>query len=137
MGGRGQNLRQAVNEDANPAYRYHSTSFAAFENIKYDGLKQSANGQLGKGVYLAPDVESTKGWTNEANEQVALRVKASTLNSKYKFEDWDDQSIARSKISASDIEVKTSSGEWIPVSDAIVDWISERRGLANIRKISR
>lgn len=121
-----------VNEDANPEYRYHSTSYQAFSDIKYDGLKPSTRGQLGKGVYLSKDVEGTKGWTSEDKEQVNLRVKTSTLKKNYDLDEWEDQSLAHKRISADDIEVKTKDGVWLPVSKAYVGTTAGRKSIGKI-----
>lgn len=131
MGGRGVSIGKsagkAVNEDANPNYLYHSTSHEAFESIQYDGLKKSTRGQLGKGVYFADNVESTKGWTSESKEAVHLRVSKEALRAKYGVEEWGDQSIARKGISAADIEVKASDGSWIKVDNAIQAWETKKK----------
>lgn len=105
-----------VNEDANPDYRYHSTSAEAYEKIKFSELNPSSRGMHGAGTYFAYDVEGTKGWTAERKEEIQLRVKTKTLSSKYGYDDIDnEQGIASKPIPASEIEVKTASG-WKPMS---------------------
>lgn len=111
-----------VNEDANPEYRYHSTSTEAYEKIKFSELNPSSRGMHGKGVYFAYNVEGTKGWTSEKKEAIQLRVKTKTLSSKYGYDDIDnEQGIASKPISSSDIEVKTASG-WKPMSKSYFNY---------------
>ena len=93
-------------------YRYHTTSPANIESIKTKGLLPN-EGQYGKGVYLAPSEELTKGYG--APEGAMLRVKKESLG-KYGYDEfkgeqgWTDNS----KINPEDIEVKNGEN-WEPL----------------------
>jgi N-acetylglutamate synthase-like GNAT family acetyltransferase len=93
-------------------YRYHTTSPENIESIKTKGLLPG-EGQYGRGVYLAPSEELTKGYG--APEGAMLRVKEDSLK-KYGYDEfkgeqgWTDNS----KISPEDIEVKVGEN-WEPL----------------------
>ena len=114
-----QGRKQKVDEDANPEYRYHSTSFKAARSIQDTGLKPSVHAEYGKGVYFAPNVEGTKGWTSEQNETVQLRVKHKTLREKYSYDEFPEQGWTSNKrVAAADIEIKVGEGKWVKIEDA-------------------
>lgn len=116
----GGGKKVSVDEDANPDYRYHSTSFKNARSIQDDGvLMPSTHAQYGKGVYFAPNVEGTKGWTKEENEQVHLRVKYKTLKEKYEYDEFSDQGWTENKgVSTKHIEIKVGNQKWVNIDDA-------------------
>ena len=107
-------------EDANPEYRYHSTSFRNAASIAETELRPSI-GQYGIGVYFAPNVEGTKGWTSDAKEQVPLRVKHKTLVEQYGYGEFPEQGITSEKpVHRKDIKIKTHTGEWKPINETLI-----------------
>ena len=111
-----------VDEDANPAYRYHATSYKAAQSIQNQGLKPSQHAVYGKGVYFAPSVEGTTEWVEPSPKTVVLRVKHKTLKADYGYDEFPEQGWTENKkVDAEVIQIKTTEGEWVPLQSAHFD----------------
>ena len=129
--------RRVAELDKTDKYRYHATTERAISGIKEKGL-QPSRGQYGEGVYFAKSAESAQAWTGSTSTggKIVTRVDNRTLvRAGYdEFKGKEEQGWTDKGISSKNIEVRTSNGKWIPISEAAVQY---NRGKASIIKKPR
>ena len=96
-------------------YLYHTTSPDRIAKISKEGMKPSI-GQYGKGVYFAPDIESTKGYGSP--EGAMIRIKKTSMPKG--FQEFPDQSWVNKNIPAKYLEVSMDEGlTWKPITQSV------------------
>ena len=100
-------------------YRYHTTTAQALPSIYREGLKPSARGYAGKGVYFSDSEQKSLDWMEETTGgDKILRVKTSYLRDKTDYDEIDDtQGLTTRRIPSKQIEIKNRRGEWEPLED--------------------
>jgi len=100
-------------------FLYHTTAQTNIKSIAKKGLKQSANGQFGQGIYFAATENDLAKWSRKGD--ILLRVARDIANAIGNLEEFPGQELklfSTFAIPPEYLEVKTPKSGWQPLPAA-------------------